>query len=623
MREGIQGLRQAGVVEGLACADQLFIDLEELAIKHHGERTRCLEGWLRRQDSSSTWPNPGVTWQSESWNPMPPNMLVSVVGEQETCGQFQRQITPESGPPQPLPPPANQLRSRAQHTLCFTNAELCRMENDKKSKSDKPPILARHKDELETPEDRVDRLKKASLINSGEPDLKKKKKKKVAFTISSKRLDSAQKSWLQRTTSSRAYEIGSGLLIAFNAAALGWEVQWASEHARDEALKNSTETSSSPFFDVLSALFTFAFTIELGLRWVAEGFFDFFRTDELGWCVLDIVVVGVGLLELVSSVVFQGNMPLAHEITLLRILRIMRVVKVLRIIRVVRFFRELRMMIFSIMSSLKSVMWVVLVLSMLFFCFGIALTSGTMDFLLEHTTQGHNAWQDPVHADLVNSFGTLDQSFLSLLMAMSGGNDWSLYYQALKPLQFSYRVLFLLFITFSIFAVVNIVTGVFVQSALENDKHDREIVVHEELESKKEYCEAMRQFFEEIDEDGTGTIGFEEFLGKLDDERVVAYFNALKLDVSDASMLFNLLDFDQSGEIHIDEFLLGCYKLQGESRNLDMKVMQLEVRYLREAFHHFEAHTMARLNASPTEKASDGDPANEVASNRQFLAEST
>merc|ERR1719262_2197992 len=138
---------------------------------------------------------------------------------------------------------------------------------------------------------------------------------------------------------------------------------------------------------------------------------------------------------------------------------------------------------------------------------------------------------------------------------MSGGNDWGQYYDALYTLDILYRMMFLLFIVFTVFAVVNIVTGVFVDSAMQANTTDREIIVHEELNVRKEYLQSMQQIFEEMDDDNKGTISLDEFERKLNDERVIAYFNAMKLDVSDARVLFRLLDYDQSDEISIDEFL--------------------------------------------------------------------
>jgi len=212
-----------------------------------------------------------------------------------------------------------------------------------------------------------------------------------------------------------------------------------------------------------------------------------------------------------------------------------------------------------------------------FYLFGITFTSGATNFL-----EKPSDWHSPKNQYLLEFFGTVDKSVLSLFMAMSGGNDWTVYYAALRDMQLTYRFFFLLFIVFTIFAIVNIVTGVFVEAALQSNLKDRDIIAHEELMNKKKYLESMQDIFLEMDSDEQGTISLEEFEGKLQDERVIAYFNALKLDVSDARVLFRLLDTDESGEITIDEFIVGCYKLQGESRSLDMKIMQFEVNALRD-----------------------------------------
>merc|ERR1711920_856566 len=94
----------------------------------------------------------------------------------------------------------------------------------------------------------------------------------------------------------------------------------------------------------------------------------------------------------------------------------------------------------------------------------------------------------------------------------------------------------------------------------------------------------MLDLFDEIDNDGSNCIGLQEFIAKLDDERVMAHLHAMKLDVNDATTLFKLIDNDNSGQINIHEFLVGCYKLQGESRSLDTKIMYLEMRKMQDNF---------------------------------------
>jgi len=293
------------------------------------------------------------------------------------------------------------------------------------------------------------------------------------------------------------------------------------------------------------------------------------------------------LLDIAAKVTDSETNGFVQNVGALRVLRVLRVVRIVKVVRVMRFFRELRMMVFSILGSMKNLLWVMVILGLTFYLFGITFTSAVTDHLVTP-----EQWRDEQNVFLLKAFGTVDKSALSLFMSMSGGENWTYYYEALGTLAPQYQWLFLLFISFTTFAIVNIVTGVFVQAALESNIHDHDVVAQEEIRSKKESLKSMRVLFEEMDEGASGEFTMEEFVIKLQDERVVAYFHSLKLDVSDAKSLFRLLDTDSSGLVSIEEFVTGIYTLQGESRTLDMKIMQLEVSQLREV--SAETHVLIR-----------------------------
>lgn len=147
------------------------------------------------------------------------------------------------------------------------------------------------------------------------------------------------------------------------------------------------------------------------------------------------------------------------------------------------------------------------------------------------------------------------------------------------------------------FAVLNIVTGVFVDSAMRANTSSRQVVIHEELDAKKGMLKDLRDLFIEMDINGDGNISLDEFCSRLDDERVVAYFRALKLDVHDTLALFHLLDADGSEEIDMAEFLDGCYQLQGEARSIDTKVMRLQLQWI---VQHLESLHNAQLAQTTT-----------------------
>jgi len=100
------------------------------------------------------------------------------------------------------------------------------------------------------------------------------------------------------------------------------------------------------------------------------------------------------------------------------------------------------------------------------------------------------------------------------------------------------------------------------------------------MEAKKTFLKDLRDLFHEMDQDGNGIIASEEFHSRLGDEQVIAYFSALKLDITDTVTLFQLLDVDGSDEVDISEFLEGCYALQGEARSIDAKIMKLQLQWL-------------------------------------------
>merc|ERR1719229_1048842 len=97
-------------------------------------------------------------------------------------------------------------------------------------------------------------------------------------------------------------------------------------------------------------------------------------------------------------------------------------------------------------------------------------------------------------------YGGLFKTMASLYWAVSGGEDWSQVLEPLYALPLGYVLVFYVFITFSMFAMLNVVTSVFVDSTMQRSQNDREFVVQCELQGKQDFMETMEQVFEELDE---------------------------------------------------------------------------------------------------------------------------
>merc|ERR1711998_394953 len=104
-------------------------------------------------------------------------------------------------------------------------------------------------------------------------------------------------------------------------------------------------------------------------------------------------------------------------------------------------------------------------------------------------------------------------------------------------------------ITFAIFAVLNVVAGVFVELALASAQEDRDLVMSEKLLKRDTCVRELRQLFTEVDKDGSGFLSWDEFELLLEDRRVQEYWEAMELDVSEAKGLFSILDVDGTGQV--------------------------------------------------------------------------
>lgn len=403
--------------------------------------------------------------------------------------------------------------------------------------------------------------------------ISQKHMRKSAFLASEsrKRLTDSQTIW-QRIVTSSTYESLSGAFILLNCGFVAWQTQAKAVDDEWRAETYQELTMAEPvLFNVIQGVFTIVFAVDLVFRILADrSFFVHYKNKEFLWNVMDSFVVTFDLVSIFLEVWVQFG--------LLRMMRVLRIVRVVKIIRVMKSFAELRMLMYSIVSCIKSLVWVIAVLVLNMGLFAVLFTSATGSEL----DTGEKR-RDPKFEKLVSTFGTLDRSIIHLYMAMTGGTDWIEQYKAVWQLPVIYHGLFLIYITFGIYALANVITSIFLENARKSSKSDREHVIQEEMQSKTQYLRDIEMIFAEMDADGNGLISRQEFHETLKDERVVAYFRSMKLDAREAEHLFNLLDYDGSGEVSYPEFVDGCWKLQGEARSLDVKIIQLEVTALSKA----------------------------------------
>merc|ERR1740121_338512 len=131
-----------------------------------------------------------------------------------------------------------------------------------------------------------------------------------------------------------------------------------------------------------------------------------------------------------------------------------------------------------------------------------------------------------------------------------------------------YFFMFCFYVGFCLVGMLNVVTGIFVDSAVCTRTEDE--VVECFKEDQRRTSEEDRRIFKEADIDGSGTISFNELQRHLETPWMKAYFAGLDIDPSEARIIFTLIDTDGSDEISIDEFVDGTMKLKGHAKSIDV-----------------------------------------------------
>eukprot|EP00928_Gymnodinium_smaydae_P052768 TRINITY_DN36936_c0_g1_i2.p1 TRINITY_DN36936_c0_g1~~TRINITY_DN36936_c0_g1_i2.p1 ORF type:complete len:599 (-),score=126.98 TRINITY_DN36936_c0_g1_i2:36-1778(-) len=400
--------------------------------------------------------------------------------------------------------------------------------------------------------------------------------------LGSEEVAAKRQSKLKSFTTRWEYETVRAICIILDAVLIAWETeaasQWALEHPAESAYGIQDSIPAIVLLDIL----TVYFLVDILVRIKADNF-DLSVKAGGGWRWFNIVVVCTCLLQTVAHHAFRNERSasqfrsLIGHFSMLRIFRLLQVTSVSAVIRTHPFFRELRIMAFSLTTAMMSFLWSAVMFAIVYIVFGVFFVEGVLTYCVRG-----DRMTDASTETLRFYFGTLSKSVLTLNEAITGGLDWGTAYAAVATLGEFYSFVFLLFVAFSIVALMNVVNAVFVSSTLQKAQNDRELLAQSEMTSKKDFLRNMRKIFREIDKDHSGEIGFEELRSQMEVPAIGAYFSSIGVDVDQFEKLFRLLDTDKSGSINQEEFMFGCLRLKGAAKSLDIALMQQDIRNIRQ-----------------------------------------
>merc|ERR1712136_494944 len=132
--------------------------------------------------------------------------------------------------------------------------------------------------------------------------------------------------------------------------------------------------------------------------------------------------------------------------------------------------------------------------------------------------------------------------------------DWWDVVDTLLSISVLYVVLFLVFVIVTVLAIMNVISAIFVNDAMETASMDMGI--------RGEWVAPT------------------EFANQMEREDMKLFCASIGLYFTNYNSLFKLLDVDDNGVLSIDEFVIGFLRLRGGSVMIDMEVTLQETKSL-------------------------------------------
>jgi len=383
--------------------------------------------------------------------------------------------------------------------------------------------------------------------------------------------------WKQ-VLSGQRFDLVVGFLICLNAMIMALELEYQGGKVGTKlGLSDEDHDVSWPHaadvFSILNFIFTMIFVVELFLRVSVHGCHYLANVPNL----MDALVVMVTAIDNYILTPLGVAMP---NVTFIRLLRIVKLVRVLRVVRVMRIFHQLRVLVHSITASMGALGWSMVLLFVIQIIASIFMAQVLGTYL-----DGEQKMKDEVGTTSIDwdsieqiyaHFGTWSRAFITMFEITLAPGTWSRIGRVLSfEVSGWYAIFFGIYLAMVSFAVIRVITAIFLKETLDAAKNDREIVLTERMRQKNKYIGHLREVFEKVDRDGGGHLSFEEFSEVISDEEVKSWLSMLELDVHEVTGLFQLLD-SGDGTISFEEFISGIMRMKGSAKSVDLVTLLFE-----------------------------------------------
>eukprot|EP00929_Paragymnodinium_shiwhaense_P064366 TRINITY_DN3222_c1_g2_i1.p1 TRINITY_DN3222_c1_g2~~TRINITY_DN3222_c1_g2_i1.p1 ORF type:complete len:797 (-),score=150.81 TRINITY_DN3222_c1_g2_i1:152-2542(-) len=400
------------------------------------------------------------------------------------------------------------------------------------------------------------------------------------------------------------------VVIMINAITIGWGTDNPSETLR-----------------IIEHTFNGLYLLEIAFKLRVLGPRHYFGGPDRYWHCFDALLCIFALVDVVLEVAAHAQGGSSKSLlSMLRLVRLMRLQRVLRLLRY-RFFSELTLMVKGVAAGCRTLFWAIVLLFFLVYVFSLVLRQMLADDIKDCaigaatcSAKDGTGMAKHLQADSIDQLmGTVPRTMFTVFRCFAGdcsspeGTPVSLILYDVYEVGFvlPYCLAFL-FVTFGIF---NMIVAIFVETVLEAARQKRRMAADQESillgqqlqrllmkflptedvsvgEKVPCWSSALKRLQGLLAIERTGkSKGYSgaEFGMKIDramfvkvirDEEVKGILDDLDIGSGDRADFFDVIDADGSGQLDVQELVVGLSKLRGGADKSDVVASLLGVRAL-------------------------------------------
>lgn len=354
-----------------------------------------------------------------------------------------------------------------------------------------------------------------------------------------------------------------GTIVISNAIVMFVQSQWlgavasASVGIGDDPL--SSWGNAGETFEDIETVYIVIYLVELVVR-ISVQRLGWAWNAETGIQYTNLLDAGICLISAITMFLLNSS---DVNLSVAKAMRLLRLTRTLRVVRVMTLFRPLRVLASTFIASIGALFWSMVLLMILKFIGGLLLSQSLHSFILDETQVfEHRAW--------INQYYGSGWRAVYSMFELTHSGGWPTYARpVVEYVSTWYAAFFMGYVTLVIFAIIRIITAIFLKETLATAAGDAALAVQEKVRSKEQYVSRLEEIFLEADSDGNGVITKAEMDSACSNAVVLHYLSILEIEVHEVEPLFDLLD-DGDGEVTIKEFCQGIVRLKGQARSLDV-----------------------------------------------------